>query len=126
MCNNYEAQLQTVQDEYREEQARNRSLDRELKAEKQTIESRKSYITELEESLKDAANNANDEVGTCLNMILSSSSSFLFYWWDICSNMLTQPLTVRTIWSYLILNKYIYAQVLLVIQLCGIVLYRHC
>lgn len=69
MCNNYEAQLQTVQDEYREEQARNRSLDRELKAEKQTIESQKNYITELEESLKDAANNANDEIAHLVNKV---------------------------------------------------------
>lgn len=62
MCNNYEAQLQGVQDEFKQEQAKYRSLERESKAEKQTIESQKNYILELEESLKNAANDAREEV----------------------------------------------------------------
>lgn len=62
MCNNYEAQLQGVQDEMRDEQAKLRSQERESNAEKQTINSQKNYITELEEKLKDSANNADEEV----------------------------------------------------------------
>lgn len=62
MCNNYEAQLQAVQDDMKQEQAKLRSLERESKAEKQTIESQKNYIGELEESLREAANKAREEV----------------------------------------------------------------
>lgn len=70
MCNNYEAQLQGVQDDLKQEQAKVRSLERESKAEKQTLESQKNYILELEESLKKAANDAKDEVSSALYMNL--------------------------------------------------------
>lgn len=63
MCNNYEAQLQSVQDEMKAEQAKLHSLQRESNAEKWMINSQKNYITELEETLKDAASSASKEVG---------------------------------------------------------------
>jgi chromosome segregation ATPase len=62
MCNNYEAQLQGVQDELKEERAKLRSCERESNAEKQTINSQKNYITELEEKLKDAASDTDEQV----------------------------------------------------------------
>ena len=62
MCNNYEAQLQGVQDDMRQEQAKIRSVERESKAEKQTLESQKKYIAELEESLREAGSKAREEV----------------------------------------------------------------
>ncbi|XP_052246058.1 rab GTPase-binding effector protein 1-like isoform X2 [Dreissena polymorpha] len=66
MCNNYEAQLQLVQDNSRKEQASYRALERESKAEKQTIDSQKKYICELEESLRKAASESSEEVSAVL------------------------------------------------------------
>lgn len=62
MCNNYEDQLQSVQDELKAEQTKVRSLERERVAEKQTIDAQKKYIEELETSLKEAAVQADTEV----------------------------------------------------------------
>ncbi|XP_053376011.1 rab GTPase-binding effector protein 1-like isoform X2 [Mercenaria mercenaria] len=69
MCNNYEAQLQSVQDELKEEKAKLRSQERESNAEKQTINSQKNYITELEEKLKDAASSTDEEIGSLVNKV---------------------------------------------------------
>ena len=62
MCNNYEDQLQSVQDELKAEKMKIRSLERELVAEKQTIDAQKNYIEELEKSVKDSAVEAETEV----------------------------------------------------------------
>ena len=62
MCNNYEDQLQSVQDEMKAEKMKVRSLERELVAEKQTIDAQKKYIEELEKSVKDSAVEAETEV----------------------------------------------------------------
>ena len=62
MCNNYEDQLQSVQDEVKAEKMKVRSLERELVAEKQTIDAQKNYIEELEKSVKDTAVEAETEV----------------------------------------------------------------
>ncbi|XP_060582022.1 rab GTPase-binding effector protein 1-like [Ruditapes philippinarum] len=69
MCNNYEAQLQGVQDELKEERAKLRSCERESNAEKQTINSQKNYITELEEKLKDAASDTDEQIGSLVNKV---------------------------------------------------------
>ncbi|KAK3084568.1 hypothetical protein FSP39_015613 [Pinctada imbricata] len=53
MCNNYEAQLQNVQDEYKKEQVKAKSLERRLNSEIQAAENRQKYIDELESSLKE-------------------------------------------------------------------------
>ncbi|XP_052800812.1 rab GTPase-binding effector protein 1-like isoform X2 [Mya arenaria] len=62
MCNNYEAQLQGVQDEFRQEQASFRALERESHAQKQTIDSQKQYVSELEEKLRTAAHEQIEEI----------------------------------------------------------------
>lgn len=77
MCNNYEAQLQSVQDELKGEQAKLRSLERESNAEKQTITSQTNYIKELEEKLKDAASSAGEEIGSLANKVKESEKYIL-------------------------------------------------
>ncbi|XP_033747222.1 rab GTPase-binding effector protein 1-like [Pecten maximus] len=69
MCNNYEAQLQGVQEESKEEQVKANSLDRQLKAEKQIIENQKKYISELEESLKSSAEEAEKQISSLINQV---------------------------------------------------------
>lgn len=69
MCNNYEAQLQSVQDELKEEKAKLRSQERESNAEKQTINSQKNYITELEEKLKESASSTEEEISGLVNKV---------------------------------------------------------
>ena len=92
MCNNYEAQLQGVQDDLKAEQAKLRSLDRELKAEKQTIESQKKYIQDLEENLKDAAENAESEVFILLpHIVFISMPHFKEVLFCTCQLILLTP-----------------------------------
>ncbi|KAL4223722.1 growth factor [Mactra antiquata] len=67
MCNNYEAQLQTVQDDLKKEQAKYRSQERESNAEKQTINSQKACIVELETQLKESATSTSEEVSSLVN-----------------------------------------------------------
>ena len=74
MCNNYEDQLQSVQDEMKAEKMKVRSLERELVAEKQTIDAQKKYIEELEKSVKDSAVEAETEVQVNRIIALSSGS----------------------------------------------------
>ena len=62
MCNNYEAQLQNVQETFKAEQTKVRSLDRTIQSVKQESESQKQYIEKLEDSLKENVDNANKEV----------------------------------------------------------------
>ena len=62
MCNNYEAQLQSVQDESKSVQVQVKSLDRQLTSEKQTSENQKKYVTELENSLKETTEEADKQV----------------------------------------------------------------
>ncbi|XP_060079265.1 rab GTPase-binding effector protein 1-like [Ylistrum balloti] len=69
MCNNYEAQLQGVQEASKEEQVKANSLDRQLKVEKQVNENQKKYIAELEESLKSSAEEAEKQVSSLVNQV---------------------------------------------------------
>lgn len=69
MCNNYEAQLQGVQEESKEEQVKANSLDRQLKAEKQITENQKKYISELEDSLKSSAEEAEKQISSLITQV---------------------------------------------------------
>lgn len=62
MCNNYEAQLQNIQDDYKREQVKAKSLERRLNHELQTLENKHKYITDLENSLNNSATEAQNQV----------------------------------------------------------------
>lgn len=62
MCNNYEAQLQNIQDEYKREQVKAKSLERRLNHELQTLENKQKYITDLENSLNNSATEAQNQI----------------------------------------------------------------
>ncbi|KAL3857529.1 hypothetical protein ACJMK2_012189 [Sinanodonta woodiana] len=69
MCNNYETQLQSVQNTLVEEQTKKRSLERQLLSEKQITESQRKYIEELENSLKNTAEDAHKEISNLSSRI---------------------------------------------------------
>lgn len=62
MCNNYEAQLQNIQDDYKREQVKAKSLERRLNHELQTMENKQKYITDLENSLNNSATDAQNQI----------------------------------------------------------------
>lgn len=62
MCNNYEAQLQNIQDDYKREQVKAKSLERRLNHELQTLENKQKYITDLENSLNNSATEAQNQI----------------------------------------------------------------
>nr|XP_034337125.1 rab GTPase-binding effector protein 1 isoform X6 [Crassostrea gigas] len=62
MCNNYEAQLQNIQDEYKREQVKAKSLERRLNHELQMLENKQKYITDLENSLNNSATEAQNQI----------------------------------------------------------------
>jgi deoxyadenosine/deoxycytidine kinase len=70
MCNNYEDQLQNIQDDLKKEQVRAKSFERNLNSEIQMAENQQKYIAELEESLKNTVSNSDQS-----NMILVRYSS---------------------------------------------------
>lgn len=69
MCNNYEAQLQSVQDEYKNEQVKAKSLERQLQSEKQLAENRQKYVDDLEDSLKNSAEEAEKQISSLVNRV---------------------------------------------------------
>jgi chromosome segregation ATPase len=73
MCNNYEDQLQSIQRKYQECHDKAQILERQLAAEKRTLETQRKYRDELEESLKNAAEDAQKQVPS------SGHSSFLIF-----------------------------------------------
>lgn len=99
MCNNYEAQLQGVQEEAKEEQVKAKSLERQLNAEKQISENQNKYISELEGSLKTSAEEAEKQVGmseysqSVGEFIYSSVRTVVYYYfsamvWSVWSNLI--------------------------------------
>jgi hypothetical protein len=64
MCNNYEDQLQNIQDDLKKEQVRAKSFERNLNSEIQMAENQQKYIAELEESLKNTVSNSDEQVGS--------------------------------------------------------------
>ena len=62
MCNNYEAQLQNIQDDCKKEQMKAKSLERRLNHELQALETKQKYITDLENSLNNSATEAQNQV----------------------------------------------------------------
>ncbi|XP_048743050.1 rab GTPase-binding effector protein 1-like isoform X5 [Ostrea edulis] len=69
MCNNYEAQLQNVQDDYKKEQVKAKSLERRLNRELQTLETKQKYITDLENSLNNSATEAENQISSLTTKI---------------------------------------------------------
>jgi cell division septum initiation protein DivIVA len=78
MCNNYEAQLQNVQDDYKKEQVKAKSLERRLNRELQTLETKQKYITDLENSLNNSATEAENQVKYSLNNSATKAESLIF------------------------------------------------
>lgn len=62
MCNNYEDQLQNIQDDLKKEQVRAKSFERNLNSEIHTTESQQKYIAELEDTLKKTVSEADEQV----------------------------------------------------------------
>lgn len=69
MCNNYEAQLQNIQDDLKKEQVRAKSFERNLNSEIHTTESQQKYIAELEDTLKKTVSEADEQVSSLLNKL---------------------------------------------------------
>lgn len=69
MCNNYEAQLQNIQDDLKKEQVRAKNFERNLNSEIQTTESQQKYITELEESLKKHVTDSENQISSLMNKL---------------------------------------------------------
>ncbi|KAK6190582.1 hypothetical protein SNE40_002416 [Patella caerulea] len=76
MCSNYEAQLQTVQEELKESKSEAQKLDRHLKIEKTAVENQRKYQLELEEAIKDKAEEAFKQISSLQNK-LSESEKYL-------------------------------------------------
>lgn len=62
MCNNYEAQLQSVQAQLKDAQAKIQQLERYLKSEQQASLNQRKYQEELENNLKEVAEDARKQV----------------------------------------------------------------
>ncbi|XP_022339951.1 rab GTPase-binding effector protein 1-like isoform X2 [Crassostrea virginica] len=69
MCNNYEAQLQNIQDDYKKEQMKAKSLERRLNHELQALETKQKYITDLENSLNNSATEAQNQISSLTTKI---------------------------------------------------------
>ena len=69
MCNNYEDQLQNIQDDLKKEQVRAKSFERNLNSEIQMAENQQKYIAELEESLKNTVSNSDEQISSLLNKL---------------------------------------------------------
>lgn len=65
MCSNYEAQLQTVQEELKMVKTEMKRVERSLATEQQTNKNLLKYQAELEEALKNAAEDAQSQVFFC-------------------------------------------------------------
>ncbi|GAB1603833.1 GTPase-binding effector 1-like isoform X2 [Argonauta hians] len=72
MCNNYEAQLQSVQAQLKESQSKTQQLHRYLKSEQQASDNQRKYQEELENSLKDVAEDARKQISTVMTKLQES------------------------------------------------------
>lgn len=68
MCSNYEAQLQTVQEELKATKTELKRAERSLGTEQQTNRNLLKYQSELEEALKNAAEDAQSQVRNGSNL----------------------------------------------------------
>ena len=64
MCSNYEAQLQTAQENVKTCGSENKRLERMLASERQATEKSLKYQSQLEETLKAAAEETETQVGS--------------------------------------------------------------
>lgn len=69
MCNNYEDQLQNIQDDLKKEQIKAKSFERNLNNEIRIGENQQKYIAELEESLKKAVAESEEQISSLQNKI---------------------------------------------------------
>ncbi|XP_005107498.1 rab GTPase-binding effector protein 1 isoform X2 [Aplysia californica] len=70
MCSNYEAQLQTVQEELKNSSSELKKTERSLASEQQTNKNLLKYQSELEEALKNAAEDAQSQITTLSSKLL--------------------------------------------------------
>ena len=63
MCSNYEAQLQTAQEDTKTSGSENKRLERLLVSERQATEKSLKYQSQLEETLKASAEETETQVG---------------------------------------------------------------
>ena len=64
MCSNYEAQLQTSQEDVKTCSSENKRLERLLASERQATEKSLKYQSQLEETLKASAEETETQVGS--------------------------------------------------------------
>lgn len=76
MCNNYEAQLQSVQDKEKEVQNKVKTLERQLEIEKKALTNCNKTKQELEETLASMAEDAQAQISTLTNKV-SESERFM-------------------------------------------------
>ncbi|XP_013389532.1 rab GTPase-binding effector protein 1-like isoform X2 [Lingula anatina] len=76
MCNNYEAQLVQVQKQEQEAQEKIKSFERQLDVEKRALEATTKLKEELEETLKTAAEQTQQQIAT-LNTKVQESERFM-------------------------------------------------
>lgn len=72
MCNNYEAQLQSVQAQLKESQSKIQQLNRFLKSEQQASVNQRKYQEELENNLKEVAEDARKQISTVMTKLQES------------------------------------------------------
>ncbi|XP_052832943.1 rab GTPase-binding effector protein 1 isoform X2 [Octopus bimaculoides] len=72
MCNNYEAQLQSVQAQLKESQSKIQQLNRYLKSEQQASVNQRKYQEELENNLKEVAEDARKQISTVMTKLQES------------------------------------------------------
>lgn len=72
MCNNYEAQLQSVQALLKDAQAKIQQLERYLKSEQQASLNQRKYQEELENNLKEVSEDACQQISTVAAKLLES------------------------------------------------------
>ena len=78
MCNNYEAQLQQIQDGEKKASSQVRTLERQLEVERQAMKNQEKYSGELEEKLKNYTEDAEQEV-ELINWFMSSRLDYELY-----------------------------------------------
>ncbi|CAH1801364.1 unnamed protein product [Owenia fusiformis] len=72
MCKNYEAQLQSVQENAQESQSSAQTLNKQLSQEKATLENQKKYQEELENTLQNVAEDAQAQISTLVTKVYES------------------------------------------------------
>ncbi|XP_064612517.1 rab GTPase-binding effector protein 1-like isoform X2 [Liolophura sinensis] len=72
MCSNYEAQLQSVQEELKDSTTKAQTLDRQLKSERHASTNQLKYQEELETNLKQVAEDASQQISSLVTKVTES------------------------------------------------------